>query len=285
MPRRGRRYRPRYVVESSPVYEEPPMVEEPPVVFFRSTTDDPFPTPTTTPQPPMPDEAFSLDYNRPRPASVPLFFLFLPEPYEAHLHPVELFPSTNRVHPFLPSAGPRFRHSKNAMWTLVQVDGSCLNNGRGDRQRAAWSMCWAPEIRDRASARAGILEGPPEKHTSQRAELRALLAVLHSREWDEEGTSHLVVATDSEYVAFGCTEWLPNWMQNGWRNSRGQPVSNRDLWQRVVDRMDYFGDNLRVGLWRVDRELNKRADKIANDMAHSDEPAPHDFYPLYGIDS
>ncbi|GAA5875893.1 hypothetical protein JCM1840_002966 [Sporobolomyces johnsonii] len=250
----------------------------------RFTTDDPCPKPTTTPQPPKPGDDFTLSpYIQPRPAGVPLFFAFSPEESEAHLHPVELFPSRDRVHPFLPVAGPRFRHWKNPMWTLVQVDGACLYNGQGDRQRAAWSMCWGPAIEKQSSSCAGILEGPPEKHTSQRAELRALLAVLHYRQWDQEGTSHLVIATDSEYVARGCTEWLPKWQRNVWVNARGQPIANQDLWTRVVDRMNYFGDDLRVGLWRIDRELNKRADKIANDMARSDKPAPPDgFRPVRG---
>ncbi|GAA5903058.1 hypothetical protein JCM5296_001725 [Sporobolomyces johnsonii] len=245
------------------------------------TTDDPSPKPTTTLQPPRDEPGVSMTFRQtPRRANVPLFFAFSPEPSEAHLLPVELFPSTNHVHPFVTVAGPRFRHSKNAMWALVQTDGACLNNGRGDQQRAAWSMCWGPE----PASCAGVLEGPPEKHTSQRAELRALLAVLHFRYWPGEGTSHLVIATDSEYVAKGCTEWLPNWQKNGWRNSRGQPVANQDLWKLVVAQMEQLGDAIRVGLWRVDRELNKRADKLANDMARSNEPGPaDDFSPTHGV--
>ncbi|GAA5897132.1 hypothetical protein JCM5296_002236 [Sporobolomyces johnsonii] len=255
------------------------------------TTDDPSPKPTTTPQPPQPRGRFTLaPPHHPRPACVPLFFAFTPEPSEAHLHPAELFPGIESVHPALPTETRRFRHSKNAMWALIQTDGACLYNGRGttqqqQQQKAAWGMCWGPELRGVPGACARVLEGPPEKHTSQRAELRALLAALYFRTWPGEGTSHLVIATDSEYVAKGCTEWLPVWVGNGWKNSSGRPVANQDLWRRVVARMeDHFGDALRVGLWRVDRELNRRADKLANDMARSDEAAPRgEFSPVRGV--
>ncbi|GAA5859337.1 hypothetical protein JCM1840_004568 [Sporobolomyces johnsonii] len=255
------------------------------------TTDDPSPKPTTTPQPPQPRGRFALaPPHRPRPACVPLFFAFTPEPSEAHLHPVELFPGLDSVHPAFPTETRRFRHSKNAMWALIQTDGACAcpSNGREtqeQQQKAAWGMCWGPELRGVPGSSAGMLEGPREKHTSQRAELRAFLAALYLRYWPGEGTSHLVIATDSEYVAKGCTESLPVWVGNGWKNTRGQPVANQDLWRRVVARMeDHFGDALRVGLWRVDRELNRRADKLANDMARSDEAAPPgEFSPVRGV--
>jgi ribonuclease HI len=30
------------------------------------------------------------------------------------------------------------------------------------------------------------------------------------------------------------TEWLPGWIKKGWRNSKREPVLNRDLWERLV---------------------------------------------------
>jgi ribonuclease HI len=44
------------------------------------------------------------------------------------------------------------------------------------------------------------------------------------------------LVTDSQYVAKGIAEWLPNWKRQGWqRKEKGQlkPVANVDLWQRL----------------------------------------------------
>jgi ribonuclease HI len=42
--------------------------------------------------------------------------------------------------------------------------------------------------------------------------------------------------TDSQYVAKGISEWMPNWKRQGWmRKEKGRlkPVLNVDLWQEV----------------------------------------------------
>jgi ribonuclease HI len=44
------------------------------------------------------------------------------------------------------------------------------------------------------------------------------------------------LVTDSQYVAKGIREWMPNWKRQGWqRKERGQlkPVMNADLWKRI----------------------------------------------------
>jgi ribonuclease HI len=33
-----------------------------------------------------------------------------------------------------------------------------------------------------------------------------------------------------------------NWQRNGWRNSKRQPVANRDLWEPLVELVNQRGD-------------------------------------------
>ena len=40
------------------------------------------------------------------------------------------------------------------------------------------------------------------------------------------------IASTSQYLVRGMTEWLPGWVANGWRGSHG-PVHNRDLWEAL----------------------------------------------------
>ena len=39
--------------------------------------------------------------------------------------------------------------------------------------------------------------------------------------------------TDSQYVRQGILEWLRNWIRRGWKTAGGDPVKNRDLWERL----------------------------------------------------
>ena len=41
------------------------------------------------------------------------------------------------------------------------------------------------------------------------------------------------LSTDSQYVQKGIGEWLPNWIRRGWKTAGGEPVKNKDLWERL----------------------------------------------------
>jgi ribonuclease HI len=43
----------------------------------------------------------------------------------------------------------------------------------------------------------------------------------------------VVLSTDSQYVQKGIGEWLPNWIRRGWKTAGGEPVKNKDLWERL----------------------------------------------------
>jgi ribonuclease HI len=45
---------------------------------------------------------------------------------------------------------------------------------------------------------------------------------------------HVWIMTDSAYVKNGITQWVPNWVRNGWKNSSGVRLSNKSLWERLI---------------------------------------------------
>jgi ribonuclease HI len=45
---------------------------------------------------------------------------------------------------------------------------------------------------------------------------------------------HVWGMTDSAYVKNGITEWVSNWIRNGWKNTGGARVSNKSLWQKLM---------------------------------------------------
>ncbi|KKY29659.1 putative ribonuclease h1 [Diaporthe ampelina] len=76
--------------------------------------------------------------------------------------------------------------------------------------------------------------------TSQRAEITAIILAL---EWalerhDELDTSprlRVTIRSDSRYAVDCMTSWIHTWARNGWTNSRGFEVANRDLIERASD--------------------------------------------------
>lgn len=152
---------------------------------------------------------------------------------------------------------------------LVMTDGSCLANGTADA-RAGWAFIFGP-------GSEGVVSGPLEQKgpddelhavTSNRAELRAAIAALEFRVWWGEGWERIVIATDSEYVVDGATAWLRSWAARRWRTSGGSPVQNRDLWEKLSERMGMLAEGgCEVSFWRVPRAWNTEADQAAKAAA------------------
>lgn len=101
----------------------------------------------------------------------------------------------------------------------VHTDGACLGNpGPGG---------WAALLRFRGKERE-IAGGEPLT-TNNRMELMAAIVALETL----SEACVVTLQTDSQYVRQGITEWMPNWLRRNWKTSGGDPVKNRDLWERL----------------------------------------------------
>ena len=101
----------------------------------------------------------------------------------------------------------------------IHTDGACLGNpGPGG---------WGALLRWRGIERK--LSGGEPDTTNNRMELMAAISALEAL---KEGCD-AILHTDSQYVRQGITEWMPNWIRRGWKTAGGDPVKNRDLWERL----------------------------------------------------
>ncbi|MBW4035738.1 MAG: ribonuclease HI [Proteobacteria bacterium] len=105
---------------------------------------------------------------------------------------------------------------------LVEIwtDGGCKPNpGAGG---------WAAVLRFGDHERE--LSGGEPATTNNRMELTAAAAALESLKRSCKVRLH----TDSEYLRNGITRWHSGWVRRNWRNAKGDPVANYELWQRVL---------------------------------------------------
>ena len=189
-------------------------------------------------------------------------------------------------------------------YKLCFTDGACLNNGRfGSRAGIGGALGeseedqWAIPVDDNVD--------PDGKRSSQRAELLAAIEGL--RRLSEATYDHgvtprphpgqednpdecWIIATDSEYVCNGITQWIYTWQvrepsspvnndfkyapyliqENNWLTRSGTKPSNLDLFFRLHhDILSYERDqNIRIGFWKVDRTDNQIADGLAKKAAN-----------------
>ncbi|KAJ0414400.1 ribonuclease H-like domain-containing protein [Aspergillus carlsbadensis] len=151
---------------------------------------------------------------------------------------------------------------------IIAIDGACSNNGNPNARGSIGVYCGDGNIHN-VSKRLLVDD---ERHTNQIAGLEACsegliagMGILNELIADGGKPSILVIKSDSAYVVRGLTEWLPKWQRNGWKNSRGLPVANAILFQRLGYYIEVLETVATVKFWLVPRALNQNADKLAND--------------------
>jgi ribonuclease HI len=108
--------------------------------------------------------------------------------------------------------------------------------------------------------RALALWGGEKPSTNNRMEQMGLLRGLQAL----RRPTHVQVHIDSNYVMQAFTNrWLANWQRNGWKNSKKQPVPNRDLWEQLLEavaphRLEFIKVKGHAGV-----DLNECVDRLA----------------------
>lgn len=77
------------------------------------------------------------------------------------------------------------------------------------------------------------------------------------------------VVSDSKYVVSAFNEgWIEGWLRRGWKNSKKEPVANKDLWQPFVEEVAEHGA-VRFA-WvkgHAGDPMNEEADRLATEAA------------------
>ena len=137
----------------------------------------------------------------------------------------------------------------------IHTDGACSGNpGPGG---------WAALLLYGSSEKE--LSGGEPLTTNNRMELMAAIRALESL----KKPCHIALFTDSQYVQKGITEWLPGWLRKGWKNAKGEPVKNQDLWQRLQAAAGQHRIDWQWVKGHAGHAENERVDALARRAAES----------------
>ena len=100
--------------------------------------------------------------------------------------------------------------------------------------------------------------------TSQRMELTALLKGLEYAKSIRRPSQRVIVYSDSAY-AINCykQEWYMKWLKNGWLNSSGQEVANKDLWFEIIPYFENYWYSFRKVEGHAGNLWNEQCDELA----------------------
>lgn len=137
---------------------------------------------------------------------------------------------------------------------IIYCDGACSGN-----QYRANTGGWGAILKYGDKIKE-VYGGEPNT-TNQRMELTACIKAL---EQIRSGGYDIDIYTDSAYLT-NCMlqKWYLNWQKNGWKNSKKEPVENRDLWEQLITYLSLHNIAFHKVSAHCGDKLNERADELA----------------------
>lgn len=132
----------------------------------------------------------------------------------------------------------------------IYTDGACSGNpGLG-----GWGVVLL------AKAERKELAGGEIHTTNQRMELMAAIQGLSALKFPCE----VRLFSDSAYL-INCFKqhWFERWLRNGWKNSKGDPVENQDLWMKLLELASVHQVDWIKVKGHSDNQENNRCDELA----------------------
>ena len=135
----------------------------------------------------------------------------------------------------------------------IYTDGSCLGNP-GPGGWAALLMCRGTEK---------MLTGHQAETTNNQMEMQAVISALTALKL----ACDIELFTDSKYVMDGATSWIHGWKAKGWKNSKKEPVKNKERWQQLDEAMQRHTINWHWVKGHAGDVNNERVDEAARAQA------------------
>ncbi|WP_242848403.1 ribonuclease H family protein [Sulfobacillus thermosulfidooxidans] len=105
----------------------------------------------------------------------------------------------------------------------VYTDGACANNQAPGGQPGGWACVFVD---------GPSYSGAEARTTNNRMEMTAVIEALKHTPKDAD----VIIFSDSAYVINAFQQnWFAGWEKRGWKNAKGQPVENQDLWRQMLD--------------------------------------------------
>lgn len=132
----------------------------------------------------------------------------------------------------------------------IYTDGACTNNpGPGG---------WASILNYKGCIKE-IYGGEPLT-TNNRMELTAAIKALEAL----KEPCCVELYSDSAYLINAFNQhWVNKWMRNGWKTTGGDPVENKDLWERLIELTKMHDIKWVKVKGHSDNEYNNRCDELA----------------------
>jgi len=140
-------------------------------------------------------------------------------------------------------------------------DGNCKGNGKKDA-RAGYSVFFSDDIDSKFYKfnKTRLIVTEP---TNNKAELSGIKYIFKTILENEElfKTKKIVICTDSMYSINCIEKWSKNWVKNGWKNSKGEEVKNKEIIKDIISARDAINKDIVICFKHIMSHLQEPQDK------------------------
>ena len=163
----------------------------------------------------------------------------------------QIQPTLNNLKQIQPSSNnlKQIQPIKNSTIVTIYTDGSCIDKVGG----YGFTTTNGQEFKGRV---------PYNPATNQISELYAIYkAIMYC---NNKNVKDLTIYTDSKY-SIGClSQWYFNWVKNGWKNSKGEPVKNKELIKSIIS----VSSKINITYYHVKAHNGDKYNEIADTLAN-----------------
>ncbi|MDV3429387.1 MAG: ribonuclease HI [Bacillota bacterium] len=136
----------------------------------------------------------------------------------------------------------------------IYTDGACRGNGKEDTIGGFGIVL----------IYNGNIKEIKESYKNTTNNKMELMAVIKALSLLKEPCS-VYLYSDSAYVVNAVnSNWIEGWQKNNWKNSKKEPVKNKELWEDLIKFLSVHRVTFIKVKGHSDNEYNNRCDKLAN---------------------
>ena len=137
----------------------------------------------------------------------------------------------------------------------IYTDGACRGNGK-ENTIGAYGIVFLYNEHIKEVKRAFL------NTTNNIMELTAVIVALNML----KEPCDVTILSDSAYVTNAINNgWLKKWQANGFKTSNKEPVKNKELWQKLIELLDYHKVSFVKVKGHSNCQYNNRCDELANE--------------------
>lgn len=144
----------------------------------------------------------------------------------------------------------------------IYTDGATSDNGYEGAQ-GGWAWIFLDEDKNIILKNVGHLDNTTNNICELTAVIDACYYAYHKMDLTDPNPI-FTIYSDSAYI-INCykEKWYKKWQKNDWFNSKGQPVANKELWERLIP----FFESSQFSFEKVAGHTNNEWNNLVDEMA------------------